>query len=220
MYAKYVECTDCGRKISVCNAHYLNGKPYGYNCYKKQLVLLYKQWEDEKNAEYSAKCFAAMQIFEGKRSNSFHDSICKQWNECKKLTAKQLDCIIRGFTSTETINFYLIWQQITNDTDLKSSITNWVQYEIEKNKNGFADYINNEAIINCMFFKYSYGKNGFHFYKYVFDPDFPDESIHVFISSNGGRRERKDIYLNEHMEDKEIEVLKIVKGHPEMMYVF
>ena len=82
-YIKYVECADCGRKIPICNAHYINGKPYGYSCYKKQLALIYKQWEDEKNAEYSAKCFAAMQIFEGKKSNSFHDSICKQWNDCK-----------------------------------------------------------------------------------------------------------------------------------------
>ena len=30
-----------------------------------------------------------MQVFQDKKSNSFHDSICKQWNECKKLTAKQ-----------------------------------------------------------------------------------------------------------------------------------
>ena len=80
-YIKYVECADCGRKIPACNARYINGKPYGYSCYKKQLALLYKQWEDEKNAEYSAKCFAAMQIFERKKSNSFHDSICKQWNK-------------------------------------------------------------------------------------------------------------------------------------------
>jgi len=103
-YVKYVECADCGRKIPICNAHYINGKPYGYGCYKKQLALLYKRWEDEKNAEYSVKCFAAMQVFQDKKSNSFHDSICKQWNECKKLTAKQLNCIINGFTDQENIN--------------------------------------------------------------------------------------------------------------------
>lgn len=83
-YIKYVRCSDCGRKIPVHHAYGINKKPYGYSCYRKRLVLIYKQWEDEKNAEYSAKCFAAMQIFEGKKSNSFHDSICKQWNECKK----------------------------------------------------------------------------------------------------------------------------------------
>ena len=72
-----LKCAECGRPIE--NAHYLNGKHYGYNCYKQKLAILYKQWEDERNVEYSAKCFAAMQIFQGKRSNSFHDSICKQW---------------------------------------------------------------------------------------------------------------------------------------------
>lgn len=118
-YIKYVECADCGRKISICNAHYINGKPYGYSCYRKQLALLYKQWEDEKNAEYSAKCFAAMKIFEGKKSNSFHDSVCKQWNECKKLTAKQLECIIKGFTDKESIDFWIIWQQLYKDTEIE-----------------------------------------------------------------------------------------------------
>lgn len=201
-YVKYVECADCGRKIPACNAHYINGKPYGYSCYKKQLALLYKQWEDEKNAEYSAKCFAAMQIFEGKKSNSFHDSICKQWNDCKKLTAKQLECIIKGFTDQENINFWIIWQQLTNDECLKWSIPSWIENVIRKNKNGFADYIEDESIINCLLYDQIY-KRGFHFYR---DIEIDPERIH--ITENG----RNNSYLNENVEDEYIEVLKVVEG--------
>ena len=45
-----VKCSECGRLVK--NAYYINGKAYGYNCYKQKLMLIYKQWEDEKNAEY------------------------------------------------------------------------------------------------------------------------------------------------------------------------
>ena len=202
IYTKYVECADCGRKIPTCNAHYINGKPYGYSCYKKQLALFYKQWEDEKNAEYSAKCFAAMQIFEGKKSNSFHDSICKQWNDCKKLTARQLECIIKGFTDQENIKFWIIWQQLTNDECLKWSIPSWVEKIIYKN-HGFGDYIDNEAVINCLLYAPEYKKRGFHFYR---DIEIDPEVVHVM--ENG----KNNHILNENMEDEFTEVLKVVEG--------
>lgn len=201
-YVKYVECADCGRKIPICNAHYINGKPYGYSCYKKQLTLIYKQWEDEKNAEYSAKCFAAMQIFGGKKSNSFHDSICKQWNDCKKLTAKQLECIIKGFTDQENISFWIIWQQLTNDRSLKWGIPEWVKKVIYKN-GGFADYIENEAVINCLLYAPEYKKRGFHFYR---DIEIDPEIVHIM--ENG----KNNHILNENMEDEYTEVLKVVDG--------
>lgn len=193
IYVKYVECADCRRKIPICNAHSINGKYYGYNCYKKQLALLYKQWEDEKNAEYSAKCFAAMQIFQGKKSNSFHDSVCKQWNECKKLTARQLECIIKGFTDQENINFWIIWQQLSNDECLKWSIPAWVDRKIDN----YADYVENEAIINCLLHDPIYRKRGFHFCKEY-------DSEKVFIIGNAE--------LNNNLEDEEIEILKVVEG--------
>ena len=202
-YTKYVECADCGRKILGCNAHYINGKYYGYSCYRKQLALLYKQWEDEKNAEYSAKCFAAMQIFEGKKSNSFHDSICKQWNDCKKLTAKQLECIIKGFTDKENIKFWIIWQQLSSDECLKWSISSWVENAIRKMGNGFGEYMEDEAVMNCLLYDREYGKHGFHFYR---DVEIEPEKIHM--TKNG----RNNTYLNENMEDEYIEVLKVVEG--------
>ena len=127
-----LKCAECGRPIE--NAYYLNGKPYGYNCYKQKLAIIYKQWEDEKNAEYSTKCFAAMQIFQNKKSNSFHDSICKQWNDCKKLTAKQLNCITKGFNFNETISFYKVWFLLANEENKKKIAELEQQAEEEEQK--------------------------------------------------------------------------------------
>ncbi len=191
-----MKCAECGKEIK--NAYYINGKAYGYNCYKQKLALIYKQWEDEKNAEYSAKCFAAMQIFEGKGSNSFHDSICKQWNECKKLTAKQLECIINRFTTKEKIDFWCIWFTLTNDTMTKKSISSWIESEIQKTFS-FGNFIENEAVINCLLYDIKY-KNGFHFCH-----DIDDEPEIIYISENK--------YLQENINDEYIEVLKVVESN-------
>ena len=195
-----LKCAECGRPIE--NPHYINGKPYGYNCYKQKLAILYKQWEDEKNAEYSAKCFAAMQIFQGKRSNSFHDSICKQWDDCKKLTAKQLACITKGFTFNETISFYKVWFLLANDEN-KKSIASWTEMLISKERK-FADFVNDEEVHNILLTDIKYKRYGFHFWH-----DIEDEPEVIVISENG----KNDRLLNENLEDEYIEVLKVVKSN-------
>lgn len=197
-YSQFVKCADCGRKIPICNAYYLNGKTYGYSCYKKQLALIYKKWKDEKNAEYSAKCFAAMQIFQNKKSNSFHDSICKQWNDCKKLTAKQLECIIKGFTDQENIKFWIIWQQFSSDDFLKSSIASWMEGKIRKT-HSFEKYLDNESVLNCIACSVNY-KHGFHLYKEIDDP-------FIYIESNGRNNER----LDRNKACEYLEILKIIE---------
>lgn len=193
-----VKCSECGRLVE--NPHYINGKPYGYSCYKQKLALIYKQWEDEKNAEYSAKCFAAMQIFQGKKSNSFHDSICKQWNDCKKLTAKQLNCITKGFNFNETISFYKVWFLLANEEN-KKTIACWAETLINKERK-FADFVNDEEVHNILLADIRYKRHGFHFWY-----DIEEEPEDVFISCN----EKNNRFLNENLEDEYIEVLKVIK---------
>ena len=195
-----VKCSECGRLVE--NAYYINGRPYGYNCYKQKLAIIYKQWEDEKNAEYSAKCFAAMQIFQGKKSNSFHDSICKQWNDCKKLTAKLLACITKGFTFNETISFYKVWFLLANDEN-KKAIACWTEMLISK-KRKFSEFVNDEEIHNILLTDIRYKRHGFHFWH-----DIEDEPEIIVISCN----EKNDRLLNENLEDEYIEVLKVVKSN-------
>lgn len=78
-----MKCAECGKAIM--NPHFINGIAYGYNCYKQKIALIYKQWEDERNVDYSVKCFAAIEVFKNKKTNYFHESIMKQWNDCKNL---------------------------------------------------------------------------------------------------------------------------------------
>lgn len=196
IYTKYVKCSDCGRAIPIGHAYYLNNKPYGYSCYRKKLLLIYKQWEDEKNAEYSAECFAAMQVFKEKKSSTFKDSICKQWDQCKKLTAKQLQCIEKGFTQIEKIQFYLIWQGLTNDDFIKSSIGGKVKHIIDN----LSNYMDNDEVLNCICHNRLYKKHGFHLVCDINEPEF------VFIMENG----KDNNQLKEDIADEELKVLKII----------
>ena len=175
--------------------HYINGKTYGYNCYKMQLAILFKQWEDEKNHEYAVKCFSAMEVFKGKKSGSFHDSICKQWEECKKLTGKQLKCIVDVFSVNERVRFFCVWIELTKDDTNRRSISAWLENLLGK-ENKFDVYINNEAVNNALL--YSYYKQGFHYWK-----DIEDEFI--AISSNQD--------LQRHQDDEYIEIIRVIEVH-------
>lgn len=192
------KCIECGKQIN--NPYYINGKAYGYSCYKKQLALIYKQWEDERNKEYSQDCFAVMQVFQDKKSNSFHDSICKQWEECKKLTGKQLNCMKKGFTNDDWIKYWIIKQNLTINESEKSKCANKVQDLLckirEINAKQFIKYFDDEAVVNCLKCKREY-VNGFHVWK-----DVEDDLNWTFISSNSE-------YLQDHKEDEFIEILKV-----------
>ena len=200
-------CAECGREIK--NAHYLDGKVYGYNCYKQKLALIYKKWEDERNAEYSAKCFAAMEIFKNKKSNSFHDSIIKQWNDCKKLTAKQLECIIKGFSDFETLSFYKVWFLLSNNDDKRKSISTWTEILIQKTKTVYL-YVEDEEIHNILLLNHP---SGIHFLR-----DIEDAETDVFFRDNGkylrrkeqGKRVYDSSYLEEDKNDEYYEILKVV----------
>lgn len=202
-----MKCADCGREIK--NAYYLNGNMYGYNCYKRKLALIYKQWEDERNAEYSAKCFAAMEIFKNKKSNYFHDSIVRQWNNCKKLTAKQLECITKSFSESETIEFYKVWFLLATD-ELKKGISSWLENLILRTKTTYL-YMNDDEAVNILLFNHP---SGIHFLR-----DIEDDETDVFFMDNGKYLRRKQqgkkvydrCYLEENKNDEYYEILKIAE---------
>lgn len=100
------KCFECGKHIE--HIFFLDGKAYGYSCYKKAIALKYKHFEECHNEIYDLKCFAIIQIFEGKKSSNFHDSICSQWHNCHKLTMKQFKAIENSFTGTEQVEYLLL----------------------------------------------------------------------------------------------------------------
>lgn len=194
-----VKCAICGKNIK--NIYHIQGKIYGYNCYQKELALLYKKYEDEKNAEYSAKCFAAMQVFKNKKSNTFHDSVCKQYDECRMLTAKQLDCVVKSFTKNELLEFYILHFSFTKKDSTKRDIAYSV-YNIIKDKhyNNICDehIVDREDITSILLYVDDF-KRGLFFYK--------DYIINKIFMQKAGIN---DFYLKEYQEDEEVEILKTV----------
>lgn len=203
-----IYCAECGKEIK--NPHYLNGKLYGYNCYKKELAILYKQWEDERNTEYSAKCFSAMEVFKTKKSNSFHDSIVNQWNNCKKLTAKQLECIIRGFTLEETISFYKLWFLIANKENQKG-ISSWLENIILKNKIVFK-IVHDEEICNILLVNHP---SGIHFIKDIDDSEedifFRDNGKYTRKKNENGKKIYNTCFLEEDKQNIYYQILNIIE---------
>ncbi len=98
------KCAECGKPI--INCHYLDGKIYGHECFKRALALKMVKFADNHNALYNAECVAAMAVYAPKKSNKFHDSICQQWNDYGKLTGKQLSCIRDSFNVIDKMNYY------------------------------------------------------------------------------------------------------------------
>lgn len=194
------KCSICGKNIK--NIYYLNGKVYGYECYKRELSLLYKKFEDEKNAEYSAKCFAAMQIFKNKKSNRFHDSVCEQYESCKKITAKQLECIIKSFTNKEMIDFCQVWFYLSKKDNVKRDIAYILYENVKVNREFFIrdeNIINNEDIIDILTHTTEF-QHGLFFYKDTFNK--------IFIEKTGSERSKRSTLKS--YQDEDIEILKIV----------
>lgn len=147
-----MKCSACGKAIT--NVYKLDGKSYGKSCYKKELALRYKIFEDAKNLEYSKKVFSAMEIYKNKKSNSFHDSIMAQWEDCKKITAKQLSCILKSFTLMEDISFYEMRFNLTEDEKTKEQISN-LYIKAINNNNKWADVLENVNLVEIVTYKVS-----------------------------------------------------------------
>jgi hypothetical protein len=112
------KCCTCSKDIK--NIYRLDGKNYGYNCYRLALALKMAKLEEIKNNEYALKCFATLEVFKNKEfnrewNNNFKNSILLQWNDCKKLTGKQLNCITSKMNNIELLEIELIYALISED---------------------------------------------------------------------------------------------------------
>jgi glutamyl/glutaminyl-tRNA synthetase len=110
-------CFTCGRPI--INAHWLDGKMYGHECYKIALSLKYAALQKVYNDDYTKKCIAAITTLEntsfGKGWNEdFKKSILSQWNNCNKLTGKQLDIVLK---KVDTMEYHYIYFALLDDAE-------------------------------------------------------------------------------------------------------
>jgi len=111
-----MECVTCGKKI--LNTHLLDGKVYGYNCYKLALALKYVALQGIKNDDWVRKCVAAIETFQNMKfkdswNENFQVSILAQWNECGKLTGKQMEAIVKKFDEIEHMKYQLLYLELS-----------------------------------------------------------------------------------------------------------
>lgn len=115
-----MKCSRCGKQI--INGYYLNGKVYGYNCYKEELSILKAKLTEEHNKEYNLKCTALINTFsnityKNEYNNNFKNSILTQWNSCQKLTMNQFKCIFNKFNNIQAIEYKLTLLELLEDKE-------------------------------------------------------------------------------------------------------
>ncbi|RXZ78165.1 hypothetical protein EBB07_29360 [Paenibacillaceae bacterium] len=113
-------CYTCGKSIQ--NVHHLDGKSYGYNCYRQALALKYVHLQNIANADWSHKCIALIEVFKTKTfkddwNKRFQDSIVAQWDDCHKLTGNQFAAIHKKFNEVETWEYELTYMVIGNGSE-------------------------------------------------------------------------------------------------------
>ena len=192
-----IYCTECGKPIE--KPYYIDGKPYGYTCYKREMAIRLAKMklaeQEEKNARYSCECFCAMEIFKNKKPGRFHDSICKQWNACHKLTINQLKAIRNSFSTSEKIVFYALQANLQEDKHYQENMAEWTETEINRLKVQEQKlFIENELINNALLKIRKY-KNGF---VWIFDSDYDG----IFVD--------RLLTWEEEKQDPEIKLLKMV----------
>lgn len=193
-----IYCTECGKPIE--KPYYIDGKPYGYTCYKREMAIRLAKMklaeQEEKNAQYSCECFCAMEIFKNKKPGRFHDSICEQWDACHKLTINQLKAIRNSFSGSEKVVFYALQANLQDDKHYQENMAKWTETEINRLKTQEEQklFIENNLINNALLKIRKY-KNGF---VWIFDSDYDG----IFVDNLSTWEKEK--------QDPEIKLLKMV----------
>ena len=193
-----IYCTECGKPIE--KPYYIDGKPYGYTCYKREMAIRLAKIklaeQEEKNAQYSCECFCAMEIFKNKKPGRFHDSICEQWDACHKLTINQLKAIRNSFSGSEKVIFYALQANLQDDKHYQENMAEWTETEINRLKTQEEQklFIENNLINNALLKIRKY-KNGF---VWIFDSDYDG----IFVDRLSTWEKEK--------QDPEIKLLKMI----------
>lgn len=198
MRMEKIYCTECGKPIE--KPYYIDGKPYGYTCYKREMSIRLAKMklaeQEAKNARYSCECFCAMEIFKNKKPGRFHDSICEQWDACHKLTINQLKAIRNSFSGSEKVVFYALQAILQEDKLYKRSAANWMETELYKLSMQERKALIDNGIINQAMLENIDYKKGF---VWVYDSD-----IDVIMVEKISTYEKCD------QDDPYIELLKMV----------
>lgn len=197
-----MKCALCGKDIK--NVYRLNGKVYGYNCYKLELAKYKIEQQQLLNDEYAKKVLMAILVYKEKTftrqySVDFQKSILDQYNACKKLTGKQLTAVQNTFSKQDWLSYNIIRLELddfptaTHKKLLAEKIIDDMFYKLQRDSENVNDMLESEPFLNIL--KLAHTK-GCHFYKDI-DEDF------IYIDDN-----KK---LDANKKDEYLEVLKVIE---------
>lgn len=201
------KCVTCNKEIR--NIYKLDNKIYGYTCYRKALALKYINLQQEKNKTWNLQAASVIEIYKNKKFSKkwnldFQSSILEQFNNFKKLSGRQLECILKSFTDLEYFSFKLLnWELDSENKELEKWLFNSLRsgskssYYLENFKNN--DSV--KAVIN------SYARNNTCNRKYCIITTI-DEYKDVYCRLKN--TDKKDKYIKEAKKDKEeIEIIEL-----------
>jgi len=146
-------CSTCGKIIE--HPYYLDGKVYGYNCYKLAVALKYAKQMEIRNNNWTKKSIAVIEIFKNKVfkdkwNKDFQESIIKQWDTYSKLTGNQFKCIIKKLTELEEIEYNFLYLSLLKEENEIEEITKYLYYRITEQQKIFKTFKNDNRFINII----------------------------------------------------------------------
>lgn len=206
-----MKCATCGKEIK--NAYYLDGKVYGYNCYKLVLTQKYAKMQELKNDDYSRKCIALIEVFKTKTfkdkwNKDFQESILNQFDNGHKLTGKQFNLISNKLDEVEKIEYNFLYldlsKMIEDNKEYIDDIKNDLHGLLLINSNMLKHFKNDERLFILIkdYYKKLIEKRGYKYYLIEsIDEDDKEDGYDSFMEVV------KEDRLNKYKEDKYTEIL-------------
>ena len=142
-----MKCAKCNREIN--NTYKLNGKYYGYDCYKKELSMVLANKENLAKEKYNLEVSITIEILKNRNKlNDFLKDIIKFYENKGFLTSKQLKCI--KLTDEETFNKMLTVYDLLKDEKEREEIEINILNQLYKNNNKKDININNIRLITLL----------------------------------------------------------------------
>lgn len=141
------KCSKCGKEIK--NTYWLNGKVYGYNCYKQELAMILAEKEKLANEKYQLDVAVTVEVLKNRtKLNDFLKSIINFYEEKGFLSFKQVECI--KLTASEKFEKWLTVHEISKNEERKEEIQELIFNKIYENMHEKDINMEDERLINLL----------------------------------------------------------------------
>lgn len=141
------KCSKCSKEIK--NTYMLNGKVYGYNCYKQELAMILAEKEKQAKEKYKTNIAATVEILKNRsKLNDFLKGIVNFYEEKGFLSHKQMKCI--KLNHQEELEKWLIIYTMSNNTREKEEVENIIVDKLYRNTAERDINIKDERLINLL----------------------------------------------------------------------